>query len=145
MRPEGRHTQEVSAGRFPAKITSDRLMQQTPRNLAMDLGTRLDTLRFLIRDRDTKFTGALDAVFRAADIEIIRTPPQAPRANAICERLIGTLRRELLDRTLIAGEQAPAARAWTSTRPTTTATGLIGHSANTHRTPTTPLYRRPPT
>jgi putative transposase len=70
----------------------------------MDLGTRMDTLRFLIRDRDTKFVDAFDAVFRAADIEIITTPPQAPRANAICERLVGTLRREVLDQTLIVNE-----------------------------------------
>jgi hypothetical protein len=44
-------------------------------------------------------------VFEACGIEIIRTPPQAPRANAICERLVETLRRELLDRTLIVSEQ----------------------------------------
>ncbi len=78
---------------------------QQARNLAMDLDARMDTLRFLIRDRDTKFTDAFDAVFRAADIQIITTPPQAPRANAICERLVGTLRREALDRTLITGER----------------------------------------
>jgi putative transposase len=71
----------------------------------MDLDARMDTLRFLIRDRDTKFTGAFDAVFRAADIQIITAPPQAPRANAICERLVGTLRREILDRTLVVNEQ----------------------------------------
>lgn len=46
-----------------------------------------------------------DAVFQADDLRITRTPPQAPRANAICERLVGTLRREFLDRTLIFGER----------------------------------------
>jgi putative transposase len=59
-------------------------------------------------DRDTKFVAGFEAVFEACGIEIIRTPPQAPRANAICERLVETLRRELLDRTLIGSEQ-PAA------------------------------------
>lgn len=71
----------------------------------MDLGTRMDPLRFLIRDPDTKFVAGIDAVFHAANIKIITTAPQAPRANAICERLVATPRRELLDRTLITGEQ----------------------------------------
>jgi putative transposase len=55
----------------------------------------------LIRDRDTKFTGVFDAVFASETIRILRTPVRAPRANAIAERWIGTLRRELLDRILI--------------------------------------------
>jgi putative transposase len=60
-------------------------------------------LRFLIRDRDSKFTAAFDAVFTGADIRIIRTPARAPRANAIAERFIGTLRRECLNHLLITG------------------------------------------
>ena len=55
----------------------------------------------MIRDRDTKFTAAFDAVFTADHLHIITSPVRAPRANAICERLIGTLRRELLDRLLV--------------------------------------------
>ncbi|GAA2360906.1 integrase [Streptomyces violaceusniger] len=77
---------------------------QQARNLATDLGIRMDSLRFLIRDRDSKYTDAFDAVFQAEDIEIIKTPVRAPKANAHCERVIGTLRRDVLDHILILGE-----------------------------------------
>jgi hypothetical protein len=59
---------------------------QQARNVLMDSGERTDGLRFLIRDRDAKYTDASDAVFTAAGIRIITTPVQAPRANAICKR-----------------------------------------------------------
>jgi putative transposase len=78
---------------------------QAARNLLMDLGERLDTLKFLLRDRDSRFTRAFDAVFAAEGIRILTSPPQAPRANAICERMIGSLRRELLDRMLTVNER----------------------------------------
>ncbi len=76
---------------------------QQVRNLLMDFGNHAAQFRFLIRDRDSKFTAAFDAVFVGADIRIIRTPVRAPRANAIAERWIGTLRRECLDHLLITG------------------------------------------
>jgi transposase InsO family protein len=59
----------------------------------------------LIRDRNTKFTAALDEVFHAAHIPILRSPVQAPRANAVMERWIGGCRRELLERTPIWNQQ----------------------------------------
>ena len=63
------------------------------RNILMDLGQRTTSLKFLIRDRAGQFTSSFDAVFTAGGIRILASPPQAPRANAICERIIGTLRR----------------------------------------------------
>jgi len=78
---------------------------QQARNLAITLDQRMDSLRFLIRDRDTKYLPSFDAVFDADDVQIIKSPPRAPRANAVCERLVGTLRREVLDRILIVNER----------------------------------------
>jgi putative transposase len=76
---------------------------QQARNLCMELGEQPTAVKFLIRDRDTKFTASFDAVFAAEAIRIIKTPIRTPRANAVCERVIGTLRRECLDRMLILG------------------------------------------
>jgi putative transposase len=77
---------------------------QAARSLLMDLGQRAASVKFLIRDRAGQFTGAFDAVFTAEGIRILASPPQAPKANAICERVIGTLRRELPGRLLIVNE-----------------------------------------
>jgi transposase InsO family protein len=78
---------------------------QAARNLLMDLGERLAATKFLLRDRDSRFTASFDAVFSTEGIRILTSPPGAPRANAICERMIGTLRRELLDRVLVVNER----------------------------------------
>jgi putative transposase len=98
----------VHLGGITAHPTGAWVAQQA-RNLLMDLGDRAEQFRFLIRDRDAKFTAAFDTVFSGADIAIIRTPVRAPRANAIAERWIGTLRRECLDHLLITGHRHLAA------------------------------------
>jgi transposase InsO family protein len=84
-------------------------LTQQARNLTMNLDGAGQRFQFLIRDRDAKFTAAFDAVFTALNITIIKSPVRAPRANAIAERFVGTIRRELLDRILII-DQRHAAR-----------------------------------
>jgi putative transposase len=78
---------------------------QAARNLLMDLGQRTSAVKFVIRDRAGQFTGSFDAVFTAMGTRIVASPPHAPTANAICERVVGTRRPELLDRLLVTGEQ----------------------------------------
>jgi putative transposase len=81
-----------------------RWVTQQARNLVMQLGDE-QPFRFLIHDRDAKFGRAFDEVFRSEDIKIIRTPVQAPNANAHAERWVRTLRVDCLDRILILGHR----------------------------------------
>jgi transposase InsO family protein len=71
------------------------------RNLLMTLDDREQPVRFLIHDRDAKFSRGWDHVFQSEGITVIRTPVQAPNANAHAERWVGSVRRECLDRLLI--------------------------------------------
>ena len=96
-------TRRMHLGGVTAHPTGDWAVQQA-RNLALTLGERFEDIKFLVRDHGSNFTASFDAVFQANGTRIVHTAVQAPRMNAICERLAGTLRRELLDRVLILGE-----------------------------------------
>ena len=96
-------TRRMHIGGITASPTGEWTVQQA-RNLAFSFGERFEDVKFLIRDRGSNFTARFDAVFQAVGTRILRTAVQAPRMNAICERLVGTVRRELLDRMLILGE-----------------------------------------
>jgi putative transposase len=72
---------------------------QQARNLGLDFSDQ--GLRFLIHDRDSKYSGPFDAVFRSEGIRIVKTPVRAPKANAIAERFVRTVRAECLDWLLI--------------------------------------------
>jgi putative transposase len=96
-------TRRMHLGGVTAHPTGEWTTQQA-RNLAISLDQRFEQVRFLIRDRGSNFTRSFDAIFHATGTTVLLTAVQAPRMNATCERLIGTHRRELLDRVLILGQ-----------------------------------------
>jgi putative transposase len=82
-----------------------RWVTQQARNLLMTLDDEGVRPRFIVRDRDSKFTRNFDEVFRSQGMRVIKAPVRAPKARAHAERWVGTVRRECLDPILIVGRR----------------------------------------
>ena len=102
-------SREVHLAGITASPTGEWVAQQA-RNLASRLQEGALKARLLLRDRDSKFTGSFDQVFGSEGVEVVKLPFRSPRANSICQRFVGTCRREVLDHMLIfsARHLAPA-------------------------------------
>jgi transposase InsO family protein len=124
-------TRQVYLAGITANPTGEWATQQA-RNIIETFVERAEPIRFLIHDRDSKFTAGFDEVFRSDGIRTIRTPVRAPRANAFIERWIGTVRRECLDRILVVNR-----------RHLERVLPVYIHHYNEHR-PHRSLHQRPP-
>ena len=112
-------------------------------NLLMDLGERAGRFKFLIRDRDTKFTTASDEVLAGNGVRIIKAPVRSPRANSFAQRYAGTLRRERASTTCLSTANGTSGGSSPSTRGITTAIGRTSRGNNGHR-PHQSREQRPP-
>ncbi|WP_328541998.1 hypothetical protein [Streptomyces sp. NBC_00371] len=112
---------------------------QQARNVAINLGTRMESPSFLLRDRDGKYGQSFDAVFQAKKLEILKVGPRAPRMSTPCERVVGSIRRETLGPVLIVTGEAHTGRSWPPTNSTTTSTGHIGPETNYRPAPKSSL------
>ncbi len=95
--PHRVHVAGTTSGPDSAWVT------QQARNLS--IAGHLEERHILLRDRDSKFSGAFDEVFRTDGLRVVRTPVRAPKANAVAERWVGTVRRECIDHVLIFGRR----------------------------------------
>lgn len=124
-------SRRVHLGGITASPTGAWVTQQA-RNVTMSLADGGRHFRFLVHDRDAKFTASFNSVFAAEGAKIVLTPPRAPQANAVCERWIGSARRECLDRML------------TLSRPHLERTMKVYIDHHNHHRPHRSLGMRPP-
>ena len=124
-------TRKVYLAGVTANPTGEWAAQQA-RNIIETFIDRSEPIRFLIHDRDSRFTAGFDEVFRSEAIRIIRTPVRAPRANAFIERWIGSIRRECLARLLILNRRH-LEHVLPAYITTTTATALTARSTSDHQ------------
>jgi hypothetical protein len=124
--------------RWHRRLVARRRTYPKARNLIMDLDERRLRTRFLIHDRDTKFTRAFDGILQGDGITIIRTPVRAPNANAYAERRVGSVRRECLDRPLILGRRQ-LKHVLHVTSATSTSSGHTAASNSDHPTAATEI------
>jgi putative transposase len=112
-----------------------RWVTQQARNLLMQLDDEEVRPRFLVRDRDRKFTREFDEVFRSQGIRVIKAPVRAPKARAHAERWVGSVRRECLDRLLILGRRHSSTCS-SHTSGISTSIGRTGRSGSGRRSET---------